>query len=286
MHISGKILAWMAVAGAAAAVVLTARTLELRGGWIQELEELQEQNQKNAQDIAATEKEVERLKRELNENLRRWGRYWTGVEINAGADGRLTSSTWGTNAGLGVPQNGEPPVVYAFQPADDGYQYVGEFRATTLRENRAALQLTRQARPGETSDWQSGRWHFRTLIAPSYHSRFSTLHKRLAVARESVERARSNLNDQQELLQHAQNQLEVRKQELFGQEDDPQKPGLVARLHQAEEKRNTTLAEVDDLRHALKQAVAARNRLIQENRQLVGTLPQPQSAETAQVTGK
>lgn len=286
MHTLGKVFTWLTVVLAIGAIVLSVRLLDVRNSWTQQVEtvendhtSLKEENQQLADDIAEQSRQLRTLRAELHRTTLLWGRFWNApARPLAPGQGTLQAEV-GTNQGLS-PQNQDAPVtLHAFRPTQaGGYVYVGEFETTTVRENESALQATWRLRPGEAQNWRAGTWRFREAIPPDYQTRFLNLRTELNVADELFAAKQNYLRAQDDLIQTAGEHLRIRRQELLGDQNDPEDKGLNGEVAAEEEARNQALAEVDQLRHQRENALNRIEDLIATNRQLARSLPGPEPA--------
>jgi hypothetical protein len=277
MHILGKVLVWLAALLAIGAVALSAKLLGVRNSWMQQLTTLKDQNEKDAETLAATRLELDSQRSELARTLIGWDRYWTdvGIDLVSPEEGLVNSNNLGTNQGLNVPARPENPTVYLFrEAADGGFVFVGPFQATTIQEDNAAFKSAWQPRAGETQSWVGDSWRVRALIPPSAVDRFYDLQTKLTNdGDELLSQKQHNLEIQTQLIETAQRDLRFREEELVGAGGED--GGLVGAIAAEEEERNAALAEVDRLRRELKSRLSTQDALIKENRELSDKLPQP-----------
>ena len=295
MHVLGKVFTWMIVVLALVAMVLTAKMHGVRNSYHEQVEDLKEQNERNATALAQRRRDLQDLRGELHRTLLGWDRYWNNVEAGKlrPMEGTISTENLGTDQGLGLPkrpnpQDPEPPVVHAFRPTDDGsYVYVGPFQTTsTLRENVAVLKSAWGVRGQEADSWnKAGTWRFWALVPSPYTTRFSDLQKQLTVADESLLSAGKNLDLQNQLAAAAGRDLKFRLGQLLRApnvqpgEKDPEL-GLIKAIEYEVEERDERLMEVDQLRRELKDATETRDELNQENNRLADSLPKPKPALT------
>ncbi|MFN0198364.1 MAG: hypothetical protein ACKVT0_16580 [Planctomycetaceae bacterium] len=285
MHILGRVLWFLAIAGFIAVMMLASRQFIIKNSYMKKVLDQKEQIAKDAEQLAALENQVQDLRSNLARVMLGWDRYWDAIDTNVNpADGSLTAAI-GTNLGLFAPadQNLPLPVIYAFQPAANGeYVYVGSFAAATIRENNSALVPTFRVRPTDVSTWQPGKWRYRSMIPAGYTERFADLSERFTVSDELKTAKLENVEAQTKLKDVAQGHLELRLGELHGNPalagtDDKLPPetakGYIATIADVEEKRNEAQEEVDRLRRRLKAAHDRMQQLIQENQELTNQLP-------------
>lgn len=281
MHITGKILAWLAVIGCGAAVALTAKALDIRSQWMDVAQKREAEFLANEKQLQTREAEVRELRLELGRVNLGWNRYWNGVRtaVLDQDQGSLTVEGLGTNRGLAERQ-----IVYAFAPNGDGtFTYVGDFKVTTAREDRAALEPNWRVRPGVAQSWRTGDWRIRSLIPAQHQVRFTNLEVELLIADELLTAQRDNVARQQQLTQVAEQHVQLRVGEINGLPDLEGKTlppeiskGLLTVLADEEDTRNGVLLQVDDLLRKLRETNEGIDRLRALNAQLVASLPQPE----------
>jgi len=277
------------VIAAGAALGLTAKLLDVRGGWMQEAEKLKKSNAEGLVRLEAARKELDLVKADLSRELLRWDRYWNDVPasyVNRGDDSALSADV-GTSQGLGSTEGNVQPVVYAFQLGEDGTPvYVGPFQAIQLRENQAALRPAFRVREGEAETWTARTWRFRASVPDAVKSRFLDLESQLLVADERLRKEDANLALQTQLVDAAKQHRDFRMAELLGGEDGSK--GLIAEIEEQEDARNAALAEVDRWRRDVNAAVHRLQELSARNKELARRLASqrgPESSETAQAGG-
>ena len=247
---------------------------------------------KAALDLSTAQAELARLK--LG-----WGYEWTippggnvgSVQV---VGTNLAVTGLGTNKGL-IPRtvNGGnqiiAPTVHVFVPDNQGSRYLGEFRADPqqLAANSATLVPTWAVSQQEIASWDFSQGvRLRSQVPPAERLAIEGLNQAIQRTRELGAETDASIRDQQQLLTAAQNQLQIRKGELLGNDDNsipliadrPEyKIGLVQALEDLEEDRNEAMLHVDFLRRAIKAAGDARDSLQQQLAQLASQLPEPQA---------
>ncbi len=293
MHLTGKIFAFLTLCLAIAAIILTAQTLDKQNEWNQRVEKARKAYEESAAKLPDAEARVTQLKDELALLRLDWGRHWDDVEVAAGTNiGRgLINIGIGRNQGLSMQtEQGEQfPLMYGFQELPDGeMSYVGEFRVTQVDVNRAALQLARQPREGETATWNfNSKWRFHDQIPPAKRQAVGDLLLRMTVMEQRLADRRQSLAIQQQSVAAAQSALEQRMKELEGNENAPQgapdeyRLGLLATLDAAEEQRNAALADIQQLRKQLDTLNSRFEQLLTANSELERKLSTSSSTAAA-----
>ncbi len=287
MHIMGKVFLWLAVIGAIAAVVLTAKAFDVRSGYLKQVAERQEEIEKNDAQYQDLRKKVDLLLGDITRRQLDWGQFWDNVETGIVDQGQGTVSvSIGLNQGLGRTadeSNADPVVIYGFQPQADGsYSYVGAFQVATARENQSALKPTFRIRPGTTASWRPGNWRWRTVIPADYIALFSDLDVKFAVSDQLLAAKQRHLEIQNELATKAAEQLQTRLDELLGSDETRANAdklpvelveGYRIGVDQAISERDAAQAEVDRLRRELKTKHDQLLQLVEANQKLAQELP-------------
>jgi hypothetical protein len=277
MHITGKILAWMMLIAAIVALGLAAKLVDTRGRWMKDLQAIKKQNEQTADQLAAARLQRDQARENLEREMLRWNRIWTNVDGSFSPQSLLISK----GSAVGIPAS---TTLYAFQLAGDGTpQYVGAFQTVTVQANQADLKPAFRIRQEDVPKWNGQNWRFRTTIPSSFASRVSDLESELVVADELLAKQRSNLEVQTQLVDTSRDQRDERLAELLGARKAGAGVGLVAEISQADDARNSSLAEVDSLRRSISAARERVQQLIRENNDLARTLPgEPTSKQTAE----
>ena len=141
-----------------------------------------------------------------------------------------------------------------------------------LREMRAAGGPVLEVGVG-VRVWES--------IPSNWRALHSELQAQTAIAMQSVLDQQARLETQQVLTTKSQQQLERRMAELAGDPDPVEgasqdtRDGLVVALRKEESARNEQLQVLDQLRHEFDAKYNELTRLLEQNRDLAGRLPQP-----------
>jgi hypothetical protein len=267
MHVTGKILVFVFLPVAAiAALVLSARLVDVRGTWMGQLQAAKQQNETTTAQLAEARIANDQAREELQREMLRWNQFWPEVRGQFVPQNKSIVVDAGTAAGL--EQN---KMLYAFELADDGsVTYVGNFVVDQPQANQSALKPAFRVRDEDIPKWTSQRWRLREIIPSASAARITDLEKELLVADELLAKQQSNLDTQAKLVETAKEQREVRLSELLGGKNAP---GLAAQIRQADEGRNSSLTEVDRLRRAISASLAKIRRLIEENKELAKSLP-------------
>lgn len=277
MHVLGKVLLFFVFAGAAAAVFLSARALEIRSKWMDKAQKLEKQVQDN--EVALKEKRatLQQTRNEFSRVMLGWDRMFPGIGGGVQPNGVAQLS-------VGRPFLEDKQVVQLFAVDAAGQSlYLGPFKVTALADNRSGLAANWRVRPGDIPNLPGGvTFRVRTLVPPSYPARFDELEVQLSAADERVAANQRELEAQTAQIQVAEEHLALRLKEINGDADLKGKDlppeaieGLLAVIVTEEEARNAALAEDDRLRRRLKEAIDAFNKTRAENGRLANGLPQP-----------
>ena len=304
MHILGKVLVWFALLGVVPAVLLSVKMLDTQNSWTKKVADLKKQNLDKAKILEEKSAKEKKLRDELAIASMGSGRFWrqlggadsppVNVAISNRQTGELTANI-GSNQGVtqfkAKDDNGVEadvnPTLHAFRPDGAGFIYVGAFQVQSIRESQVSMVPMWKLQAGETQLWGAGGtgWHFRTDIPTSYQTRFDNLLADTEFAIREMQSGQQNLAQQQEARQDAEQKLAEWQGQLIGPEPPPAEPslppefkvGLVPAMEAEEEARNKELAELDRLRHLLKDTNDLLQSLNRENSQIAG-----QSSSTEQ----
>ncbi len=284
MNTWGKVALFLMIAGGIAGATLASKSFSVRGSWAKELGNLNKLNIDNAKKLDTEKKRHQQLSAEFERLKPAYGIYWTDIEtevLDLG-EGLVRVNQLGTDQGLVVSEDGSPTIIYGFQPANDGkYLYIGAFVVEQIGEDAAELRALWDVRPNEAGLWEDGSWRWRSQLPESLTSTIDNLHSQLINADEIGVSQANNKKLQQKLLKEAENQLNIRKEELLSNE------GLIQALEKESLQRDQNLKELDQLRIKLKNAVGTRKSLIQEIKQLKSKLPEAgQTPVTTKVSQK
>lgn len=287
MHTFGKILIWLTIPAAIAAVVFMSRMIQVRNEWTKKVAALEADNEATEKNLADLRKEVADSTRELDILSFAWNQYWN--DINVGA---LPANNTTVNAALGKAEtkhadNAELPVLQAFEIGPDGTLYIGPFLATKMEDNRTEFTPTWKVRGGDVERWNrpGAKWRWRAIIPSPYTEQFVELQDRLIRADQILGDRNKNLEIQNSLLAAAQQRLKGNLQMLGADPEKPETTGLVDAVAAEEETRNATVNELDRLRRAMSAEYKRRNVLADDNRRLMRRLPQPTKTEPQQKAG-
>lgn len=280
MNIFGKICLGLVVIGAIAATVLTTRMLATRNSWMIQNQKLEDEFQKNQEEIAKRKAELKLKRDELTRLMLDWERDWDDVPTQVDPARGFLQVGVGTSRGLQDKQ-----VVWAFQKNQDGSSLLaGEFKVTQIRDEQTILEPNWRLRPGDTQDWQAGNWRIRSLVPSYFGDRLTATEVDFLVADEDLGAKKADVALQTKMVAAANEELDQRLKEINGQPQNEGKElppeiirGFIATMLEEEELRNAALAAVDFLVHDLKHTNAAIQRTHKLNQRLVKTLPQPAS---------
>ncbi len=277
MHTIGKVFLGLNVLLVIAAVLLTARLVNTRNYWMQQVKLRGDQIEANDTQIAQKEKELGDLRADLVRQRMTWDTMFIAPNSRANANGTVIVGA-GQNVGFGVvPADAAAPIVHIFVPEGEKSVYLGPFRVTTAGPAQSQLEPLFRVQPNEATTWPAGNWRLWQVIPSDAPSRIVALTSEIVEKREAVASRQDTLALQQKAVEQAKAHLDARTRELLG---DPQGPkiegvpevseGLVATLREAEAARNEGLVELDRLRREVDGSYERLTRLVQENTDSVG----------------
>lgn len=292
MHVLSKVLLGVVILAAVVAVVLTSKLRLARGHWLEQVAQRQTQLETSKEDLRKKQLTVAAARDDVNRLMSLWGNSWDSAQnqlVNP-QQGAVATKVGG-NAGVARREfsaQSQLPAYYLFAVAPQGQEskYLGEFRATAVQADQTALQLTRAPYPGEAQSWPQGPWRIRESIPSHWRAIFSGLQAKTAEALQDVQDQQARLAMAENLNAKSQQQLQRRLQQLEGNPDAVPGAssivldGLVKSLRAAETARNQDLARLDDLRHEYDQKYRRLAELLEQNRQLERSLPQPADSST------
>jgi len=281
MHTIGKVFLGLNVLLVIGAVLLSARLVNTRNYWMQQVEQREAQIRQNDEQISQKEKELGDLRGELVRQRMAWDTMIAAPNCRANADGSVIVGA-GQNVGLGVVPEGTPaPIIHVFIP--DGPQgagsvYLGPYRIENVGAAQSQLAPLFRIQPNEPQEWVAGNWRLWQVVPTDAPSRVVSLTSEIVEKLEAVASRQATLALQEKAVQQAQAHLDGRRKELLG---DPQAPkieaapevtaGLVAALRDAEIARNEGLAELDRLRRVVDESYERLTSLVAENLRSVDT---------------
>lgn len=286
MHTLGKVLAFLCVGLAVAALILSTKALHARNSWIRFVE-----TRRTA--YAATVPELADLQKKLSdrqEDYRRLMYLWApfiadNVNAQPNGEGSVILSI-GPVEGLRSNQ-----VVHVFEPtADGGSIYVGPFKVTVAEAGRSAVVAAWPLREEDKTNWPQpfrlagGGYRVYGSIPNSAHR--NLIHYAQLLVRKDFQTVSANtlLATRDREIQIANEHLVYRNNELHGdpglEADRDVLPdfmidGYVKATEDADERRNALSVEVDELRHRIKRTYDEVQRLQKSNVELMNSLPAP-----------
>ena len=281
MHTLGKVFLWINFCLLIGAVLLSAKLINARNYWMDRVEKKEQQIATNDQQLADKEKQVKELRASLVQQRLAWDTMFVAPNSRADAQGNVTVGV-GPDQGFGNIQEGDPaPVIHVFVPRQEGSFYLGPFQLTAARGSQSQLQpMFRPVTANPAQDWQPGNWRLWQMIPSQAPSQVVQLTSDIVRKLEAVKSRQATLALQQKAVEQAQQHLEGRQMELFGNPQAPQiegapevSLGLVAALRDAEAARNVELARLVALRREVDHAYERLTQLVGQNEQLVQQLP-------------
>lgn len=293
MHVLGKVLAFLVVIAAAVAGIFTSKLVAVRNSWTIKVAQSKDKYAKTTAEIEKQEAIIDRLTGEYSRSQDLWGNApnWNNVPtaIADPATGTLQVSI-GSNSGVR-----QDLMMHGFEIQADGSSiFRGSFLPVEVRDVNASLRPSWRATADDISQWQPGNWRWRNALPSGYQENFDRQLLAILKLEETLADRKLTLSIEQDLLEKENQFLKLREAELLGGDllegtegADPEfRDGLVAAVEQAEEDRNKSLVEVDDLRHKVRSTQAEIERLQAENTELVKRLPQPTTQTVVPTTQK
>ena len=270
-------------------IFLSGRLLTARNKMTKAFEDVYKINVQQAEDIAKKQLELNGLLADITGNSLGWEQTWDDRQAGPVPGQPILGTNLGTNDGLSISQvpGGQlTPHLYAFIEQPDGVaRFVGEMEVGNLQAQQSAMKPTWMLAPNEAQLWlpqagQQQKWRFRSQIPQSYKLQFEAQHARLLRAFQNGETLQQQIVLQENLVQLANEDLNVRLGELVRgnpqaerQEDRPELSiGLVAAIEAAEELRNGLQKDVDDLRRMIKVESDRQDTYVGDLQQLVDTI--------------
>tara|TARA_B100000029_G_scaffold54113_1_gene49149 strand:+ start:36 stop:965 length:930 start_codon:yes stop_codon:yes gene_type:complete len=302
MHVLGKVLAWFIVLGAGAAIVLSARTHQVRSSWHKALSDHREAYESKTDEFRIARFAHQAAIVDRDNAKRGWGSMWDPVDVRVvnAQNGFLQTSdaqTAGIAALAATGNQQQPMMMHGFLKIADGPdRFVGTFiQEGPAQGGMRTWKPTWQLRRGDQVDtWGSGQWRIRTTIPAHQKTRFVNLEVLLTQGDQTVADKGLDANIKGNVDLKADDQLRLRIAELMGENPDlaglkgklpdHMVDGLVRAIAAAEEQRNLGIETVDQLRRSLKDNHDRANLLLQQNRTLERSLPGATVAAPA-VTG-
>lgn len=281
MHTLGKVFLWInLLLLVPAAVLLSAKLINVRNYWMQQVSEKEKQIEANEAAIEKKAAQFDQIQTDLVRQRLAWDTMFAAPNSRADADGVATIGV-GPDQGFGVVAEGAPsPIVHVFVPTDQTGQqsrYIGPFQVVSARGSQSQLQPMFRVVGNPAQEWSAGSWRVWQVVPSQAPSRVVALTNEIVEKREAVASREASLARQQKAVQQAQEHLDGRRLELLG---NPQAPkvegvpeiseGLVAVLHEAQAARNADLAELDRLRRDVDRAYEQLTELVAQNSRLIG----------------
>jgi hypothetical protein len=284
MNVWGKVLAFLVILAAAGSTYLTAKLIQVRNSWTKKSQAFVGNYQTADKQLNDLQAQFVKLRSTYETALRDWGGTMTADTQPAGPDGRLQIVA-GTGQGLADKQT-----LHGFELQPDGNSiYRGPFVITTAQADRSALAPSWRTRPQDLATWKPGQWRWRGFIPSAYTDRFDDQLVAFAKGDETLGDRRAAVAIQDRLIAESQRQLKLRVAELVGGEELPQdealnpeyREGLVKTSEETDDRRNTVLLEIAELRQQVRASRDAVERLQAENLELTQRLPQPATASVS-----
>jgi hypothetical protein len=268
MHISGKILAWFVVIGGGAAIFLSAKTLAVRRGWMEQAQKNEAAFRQKQEQVATKTRQLSDARGNLARTMLGWDRYWADVTGIVNPQGGLQLSI-GSGHGVQPEQ-----LLYVFAVTPDGKStYVGDFKVANVADAQCAVRPNWRVRQGDISVAAQFACRVRTMVPSQYQSRLAVLDQQLLAAEQLVASNQVELERQAQIIARAEALIGERLKEINGDpalQGKPLEPvhieGLLTSMIAEEELRNTALREADDLARLLKKTRERFERILADNK--------------------
>ena len=283
MHTLGKVLAWFTFLLALGAVYMSAQVFAKRNAATAQLETNRAAYEKTIAPLEEARLAYRKAQDAESQAVHGWTRlYGIDLPIEPGNAGQIAIRNLGQASGLQAGKR-----VHVFTAGADGQTiYLGPFTVSEVFDDRTNAVADFPLRPSDRANWQNlvgqSAGHVYGSI-PSVgpesvlHLQQLMVHKgfllndernRLAVEQQAIEVANEHLNYRDSELHgdpNLQNERDALPQFVID--------GLVKAIEDADESRNRTQTEVDDLRHQIKASYDEILKLQAANEALAGTLP-------------
>jgi hypothetical protein len=279
MHNLGKVLAFLVVAVAIGALLLTAKLVQVRNSWTVKTAAAKAKFADLQPKVDALEAKIDSLRNEIFRSRELWGTAYFPVETSIDDAGGNLTTNLGTDRQIRTGM-----LLHGFEVAADGTSvYRGSFLVGDVQNNGSKLKPNFRLSADDVKKWVPGNWRWRNAVPPGYQETFDRQLLSILKDEETMTARGLDLKGQKELLAKAENGLKQREAELVGGEGlakaqsvEPEfRDGLVSAVQETEEERNKILLTVDELRRAVRNIEADIERLQSENTALVGRLPEP-----------
>jgi hypothetical protein len=285
MHTLGKVFLGLVIVLAGLDAYFALVLIAHRDRWNERYEKAVENYQTQHTQLLQARHNVQDRQLKLNRLLDTWGSTWEARgELLDRDDGRLRIEA-GSATGLPGPnENGTNPIVYIFQEnGDAGSVFLGEFELVTIEADQSAGRLTRTEFGMEITNWPANAsgamFRIRESIPSAGRTQFDDLFVQYAQEEQKLDFQQGQLRIAGEQLAKSQAILEQRIAELSGDPNPPEGAhqdvidGLVETMRREEVARNADLDRLYDLRRQYSRKTNELGSLIEQNRELVSTLP-------------
>lgn len=282
MHISGKVFGILVILLGLGSVYLSAKALGIRQAWMEKAQKNEEDLRKKQQLAVEARAERDKKRAEYVRAIVGWDRYYEGPNVQAGIDQDGGVLVDGVGTANGVRQE---DVIYVFIPGQDPATstFLGAFKVTEAAEARVRGRPHWRVRPGDLAPTnQKFLARVRTLVPARFQAELASLDQHLLVLEQSYTNAAADKEFLAQLQERTDLLITDRAKELNGDPDladreipEVNKLGLLASIAKEEEIRNAALLEGDQLLRRLLKTRQTLDQVLESNRELTRTLPQP-----------
>ena len=292
MHTLGKVLAWFVVLLAIGGVVVTTKVLARRNAATAQLEKNRTAYEASIAPLEDARVELRRAQEAYTQAIHGWTNL-LGANVNVGP---ANPGEIALNIGSTSLQNGQR--IHVFVPNANGQSvYLGPFKASQVQGGFTTAVADFPLRTTDRQNWanfvgQTTAGRVYSSVPSSGPESVLHLQQLLVRKHELLEAEQALLAVRQQEVTIADEHLNYRNNELHGdpklQPERDKLPqflvdGLVKAIEDTDESRNQTQAEVNDLRHRIKESYDEILRLEAANQALAETLPSAE-ATTAPAT--
>lgn len=284
MHVSGKILAGLAIVGFLGAMYMSSKAFAVRDAWMKQAQENEAAIKKNDEEIEAKTRTLKEKRADYARTMIGWDREWVAAAARLEQNGDIGLQ-------LGTPQGIQPgQLLYVFAPNADGTSsiYLGDFKVANANEGGSRANPYSRRRPTDFKQAQLQNVRVRTMLPNQYVKRLDDLNQQLLQAELAIRSNKEELTRQTQLAEYTEKLIAARLAELNGDADKANQEipevhikGLLTSIVTEEEARNAALIEADRLMRELKKTRDEFQTIRKENQQRVDALPRPAADQSA-----
>ena len=288
MHISGKILAALVALLGVGGIYLTAKTLVVRQGWMEQAQKNQAELEKKRAELVTANAERDRKRAEFVRAIVGWERAYEGnaVQVEVDANGNFAIDGVGTANGVATDD-----VLYVFVPGQEAGTslFLTAVKVAQVADNRVNAAPYVRIRQGELqATGQKFPARIRKLVPTRFQNEIASIDQRLLLLEQSLANATADQTFLKDLQDRTDLLIAERMKELNGNPEleganvpDVYRAGLLASIASEEELRNAALLEADLMLRRLLRTRQRLEEVLDSNNEMARTLPQPVSNQAA-----